>query len=124
MLFAFEMGLLLKLSVKPKMNLHGSILLGSWRSGPSQPQRITSGLSTNFNLSPSYSFHKPLYHKSFFSSKHSTNSIHNFRMQNQRNNNTFWSLSTFHEHLTQEPASSRVAYFILRAYTGTSVSHS
>ena len=33
---------------------------------PSQPQRITSGLSRNFNLSPSYSFHKSLYHKSFF----------------------------------------------------------
>ena len=27
-------------------------------------------------------------------------------------------------HLTWEPASSRVTYFILRAYTGTGVSHS
>ena len=33
---------------------------------PNQPQRITSGLNTNFNLSPSHSFHKSLYHKSFF----------------------------------------------------------
>ena len=33
---------------------------------PSQPQRITSGLNTNFNLFPSYSFHKSLYHQSFF----------------------------------------------------------
>ena len=30
----------------------------SWCFEPSQPQRITSGLNTNFNLSPSYSFHK------------------------------------------------------------------
>ena len=29
----------------------------------------------------------------------------------------------FREHLTREPASSRVTYFILRTYTGTSVSH-
>ena len=33
---------------------------------PSQPQRITSGLNTNFNLSLSHSFHKSLNHKSFF----------------------------------------------------------
>ena len=33
---------------------------------PSQPQRITSGLSTNFTLSPSYSFHKSSYHNSCF----------------------------------------------------------
>ena len=33
---------------------------------PSQPQRITSGLKTNFTLSPSYSFHKSSYHKSCF----------------------------------------------------------
>ena len=32
-----------------------------------------------------------------------------------------WSLFIFHEHSTREPASSRVAYFILRAYTGTGV---
>ena len=31
---------------------------------PSQPQRITSGLNTNFTLSPSYSFDKSSYHKS------------------------------------------------------------
>ena len=33
---------------------------------PSQPQRITSGLNTNFTLSQSYSFHKSSYHKSRF----------------------------------------------------------
>ena len=32
---------------------------------PSQPQRITPGLNTNFILSPSYSFHKSLHHKSY-----------------------------------------------------------
>ena len=30
---------------------------------PSQPQRITSGLNTNFTLSPSYSFHNSSCHK-------------------------------------------------------------
>ena len=29
-----------------------------WYFEPSQPQRITSGLKTNFCLSPSFSFHK------------------------------------------------------------------
>ena len=33
---------------------------------PSQPQWITSGLDTNFTLSPSYQFHKSSYHKSCF----------------------------------------------------------
>ena len=31
---------------------------------PSQLQRITSGLNTNFTLSPSHSFHKSFYYKS------------------------------------------------------------
>ena len=37
---------------------------------------------------------------------------------------SFFSLFIFCGHSTREPASSRVAYFILRAYTGTSVSNS
>ena len=41
-------------------------LLVSWCFEPSQPQRITSGLNTNFTLSPGYSFRKPSYHKSCF----------------------------------------------------------
>ena len=36
----------------------------------------------------------------------------------------FWSLFIFREHSTREPASSKVTYFILRAYTGTSISRS
>ena len=36
----------------------------------------------------------------------------------------FLSLFTFRGHSTQEPASNRVTYFILRAYAGTGVSHS
>ena len=36
----------------------------------------------------------------------------------------FFSLFVFREHSTREPASSRVTYLILRAYTGTGVSHS
>ena len=70
--------------------------LASWCFEPSQPQRITSGLNTNVILSPSYSFHKSSYHKS-----------------------CLLCLFTFRGHSTQEPASGRVTYFILRAYTGT-----
>ena len=36
----------------------------------------------------------------------------------------FFSLFIFRRHSTRETASSRVTYFILRAYTGTGVSHS
>ena len=36
-------------------------LFDSWSFEPSQPQRITSGLNTNFTLSPSYLFHKSSY---------------------------------------------------------------
>ena len=75
--------------------------LVSWCFEPSQPQRITSRLDTNLTLPPSYSFHKSSYHMS-----------------------CFLSLFIFHGHSTREPAPSRVTYFILRAYTGTGVSHS
>ena len=73
-------------------------LLFSWCFEPSQPQRFTSGLNTNFNftLSPSYSFYKSSYHKS-----------------------CFLSLFIFRGHSTREHASGRVTYFILQAYTGT-----
>ena len=40
--------------------------LVSWCFEPSHPQSITSGLITNSTLSPSHSFHKSLYHKSYF----------------------------------------------------------
>ena len=36
----------------------------------------------------------------------------------------FWSLFEFRGHSTREPASSRVTYFILQAYTRTGVSYS
>ena len=55
----------------------------TWCFEPGQPQRITSGLNTNFSLAPSHSLHQSLYHKSFsflFVSNHSSNSIHNFGM--------------------------------------------
>ena len=39
--------------------------LVSWCFKPSQLQRITSGLNTNFTLSESYSFHKSLHHKPY-----------------------------------------------------------
>ena len=68
---------------------------------PSQSQRITSGLNTNFALSPNYSFHKSSHHKL-----------------------NFLRLFTFRGHSIREPASSRVTYFILQAYKGTDVSHS
>ena len=79
--------------------------LVSWCFEPSQPQRITSGLNTNFTLSPSYSFHKSSYHKSCLKK-------------------FFFSLIIFRRHSSWEPASSRVTYFILQANTGTGVSHS
>ena len=53
------------------------------------------------SISKSYPFHKSSYHKSFF----------------------FFSLFIFRGHSTREPASSRLTYFILRTYTGTSVSY-
>ena len=40
--------------------------LVGWCTEPSQPQRITPGLKTAFTLSPSYSFHRSLYHKPCF----------------------------------------------------------
>ena len=76
-------------------------LLVSWFFEPSQPQRITSGLNTNFTLSPSHSFHKSSYHKS-----------------------CLLSLFIFRGRSTRKPTSGRMTYFILRAYTGTGVSHS
>ena len=75
-------------------------LLVSWCFETSQPQRIISGLNTDFTLSPSYSFHKS-FHKS-----------------------NFFSLFIFRRHSARELASNRVTYYILRAYTGTDVSHS
>ena len=62
---------------------------------------ISSRLKSNFTLSPSYSFHKSSYHKSFVLSQF-----------------------IFRGHTTQEPSSGRVTYFILRAYIVTGVSHS
>ena len=38
-------------------------LLVCWYFEPSQPLRITSGLKTNFDLSPTFSVHKSLYVK-------------------------------------------------------------
>ena len=76
----------------------------SWCFEPSQPQRITSGLNTNFTLSPGHSFHQSSYHESCFF--------------------FFFSLFIFPGHSTREPAPSRGTYFILRAYTGTGASHS
>ena len=68
--------------------------LVSWCFEPSQPQRITSGLNSDFTLSPSYSFQKSSYYKS-----------------------CFLSLFIFRGQSAREHASSRVTYFILRAYT-------
>ena len=59
--------------------------LVSWCSEPSQPQRITSGLNTNFTLSQTYSFHKLSYHKScflnFFLANSYSNSIKHGNLQ-------------------------------------------
>ena len=71
--------------VSPSLGLVSFLLSRCF--GPSQPQRITSGLNTNFTPSPSHSFHKSSNHKSCFSS-----------------------LFMFRGHSTQEPASRRVTY--------------
>ena len=70
--------------------------LVSWCFEPSQPQRITSGLNTNFTLSPSYSFYESSYHKL-----------------------CFLSLFIFRGNSARQPASGRATYFILRVLTGT-----
>ena len=76
-------------------------------------QWITSGLNTNFNLSPSYLFHtsrksgggrRESTNLSFFLSNHSSNSVNNFGLQNQKNNSTcfeayLYSVGTQHENL-------------------------
>ena len=46
------------------MVLSGSLV--NWCFEPSQPHWITSGLKTNFTLSPSFSVHKSLYQKPLF----------------------------------------------------------
>ena len=75
--------------------------LVKWCFEPSQPQRITSRLNTNFTFSPSHSFHKLSYHKS-----------------------CFLSLFIFSGHATREPANGRVTYLILRPAQEPCVGHS
>ena len=95
---------------------------------PSQPQKIISRLKTNFYLSP-YLFHKSLYLKSLFL-KPQLKLHPQVRNANQTNNNTCFgaylhSTGTQHGNLHQLSVTmSRVTYFILRAHTGTCVSHS
>ena len=84
-----------------------TIIIVSLCIEPSQPQRITSGLSTNFTLSPSYSIHK-----SYFTTSH---------VKKKKKIKAFLhSVGTQHGNL--HPGGG--TYFILRAYTGTGVSHS
>ena len=107
------------------------IQLVSWCFEPSQPQRIISGLNTNFNLSPSYSFHKSLHHKSFILKQHlrfypqfrnvtpqkKKNKKKNKTKTTTNNNNQkymFWSLFIFRGLSTLEALSGRVTFFILR----------
>ena len=82
--------------------------LVSWCFGPSQPQRITTGLNTSFTLSPSHSFHKSFYHESWF-----------FFLG-------FWWPIYIPRALNTGTCIQRSCffYFILWAYTGTCVSHS
>ena len=55
-----------KLSFRVPWRVGNASLLVSWCFEPSQPQRITPGLNTNFILIPSYSFRKSQYQKSCF----------------------------------------------------------
>ena len=74
------------------------VKLVSWRFGPNQ---------TTKDLKPQLRFY-PLFRKA----------------NPEKQQHMFWSPFIFRGHATREPASSRVTYFILRAYTGTGVSHS
>ena len=76
----------------------------SWCFESCQPQRIISGLKTNFSLSPSYSFHKSLYRKFLFI-KPQLKLYPQFGTQTQKSNNMFWNLFIFRGHSTREPAS-------------------
>ena len=80
----------------------------SWCLEPGQPQRITSSLNTNFTLLISQVIIPQIMWVFVV--------VVLFCL--------FFSLFIFRGHSTREPASGRVTYFISRAYTGTSVSHS
>ena len=102
-----------------------------WCFEPSQPLKImTSGLKTNFNLSQSYSFHMSVYHKSLCFLNHNSDHILNFGTQTHKNNKTcfrdyLYSSGTAYRNLHQSSITmSRVTELILRAHTGTGVSHS
>ena len=74
-----------------------------WCFEPSQPQRILSGLKTNFNLAPSYSFRKSLCRKSVFL-KPQLRLYPHFRNANTEKQHMFWGLFVFRGHSTREPA--------------------
>ena len=92
-----------------------------WCYEPSQPKRITSGLKTNFNLSPAYSFQKSLFHKSLLLKSQLKFSPRKANPEKQQH--MPWSLLKFRGHSTLEPALSRATYFILQTYTATGLSH-
>ena len=73
----------IRMEVRGEGRKEGGLL--SWYSGPSQPQRITSGLKTNFNLSPSYSVHNYDFTIRLLFSNHGSIYIHmNFGTQTQK----------------------------------------
>ena len=93
-----------------------------WCFEPCQPQRIILGLKTNFNLSPSYSFHES--HVSF--SQTTTQIISTISERKPRKSFGVYleSAGTQKRNRHQLSATmSRVTCFILRAHTGTGVSH-
>ena len=102
-----------------------SMLIVSYLTGALSPfntKDYTLGLKTNFSLCPCYPFHKSLYHRYLFL-KPQLKFYPQFRNANPEKQNTFWGLFIFRGNSTRAPASSRVTYFILLAYTGTGVSH-
>ena len=71
--------------------------LVSWCFEPSQAPRITSGLNTNFTLSPCYSFHKSSYHKLFFLAySYSADTQHGNRL---RQGDLFYSVGQHRNHV-------------------------
>ena len=97
---------------------------GSWYCEPSQPHRITSGLKTNFSLSPSSTFHKSLYHNLFLSQ--TTTQILSTIPERKPRKTITYVLEPIY--ITRAFSTGTCVQqgdlFILRSYTGTSVSRS
>ena len=96
---------------------------------PVNHKGLKKGLKINFNLCPSYSFHKSLDHKSPFLETQLKVYPHFPTTNQEKQPCIFCSLFIFRGHSTRDlhqlsVTMSRVTYFIMWAHTGTGVTHS